>query len=124
MAPNSSRTGQKRQGDPRQQPDAQRQSGQHQRNRTRGARDFLMKPAPLAMIASMAADLILQDSARPRDVAGVDRIIGRSSSAIDLRATLRRLASAAEGQQPPGVLLTGPRGKALTGSIRCCWGGC
>lgn len=81
----------------------------------RGARDFLMKPAPLAMIAGMAADLILQDSARPLDVTGVERIIGRSSSAIDLRATLRRLATAAEGQQPPGVLLTGPRGsgKAL-----------
>lgn len=81
----------------------------------RGARDFLMKPAPLAMIAGMAADLILQDSTRPVDVKGADRIIGRSSAAIDLRAALRRLASAAEGAQPPGVLLTGPHGsgKAL-----------
>ena len=81
----------------------------------RGARDFLMKPAPLAMIAGMAAELILQDNARPVDVTGVDRIVGRSSAAIDLRATLRRLASAAEGLQPPGVLLSGPRGcgKAL-----------
>jgi DNA-binding NtrC family response regulator len=62
------------------------------------------------MIAGMAADLILQDSARPQDVTGIDRIIGRSSAAIDLRAAIKRLAAAAEGQQPPGVLLTGPRG--------------
>lgn len=80
----------------------------------RGARDFLMKPAPLAMIAGMAADLILQDTARPQDVTGFDRIIGRSSAAIDLRAALRRLASAAEGQQPPGILLSGPHGSGKT----------
>lgn len=76
----------------------------------RGARDFLMKPAPLAMIASMAADLILQDVARPADPVGLDRIVGRSSTAIDLRSTLRKLASAAEGRSAPAVLITGPRG--------------
>ena len=76
----------------------------------RGARDFLMKPAPLAMIASMAADLILQDVARPSDPVGLDRIVGRSSTAIDLRSTLRKLASAAEGRSAPAVLITGPRG--------------
>lgn len=81
----------------------------------RGARDFLMKPAPLAMIASMAADLILQDVARPADPVGLERIVGRSSAAIDLRATLRKLASATEGKATPAVLVTGPRGsgKAL-----------
>lgn len=80
----------------------------------RGARDFLMKPAPLAMIASMAADLILQDVARPSDPVGLERIVGRSSAAIDLRATLRKLASAAEGKVPPAVLITGPRGSGKT----------
>ncbi len=81
----------------------------------RGARDFLMKPAPLAMIAGMAADLILQDAARPSDPTGLERIVGRSSAAIDLRAALRKLASAAEGKVAPGVLISGPRGsgKAL-----------
>ncbi len=76
----------------------------------RGARDFLMKPAPLAMIATMAADLILQDVTRVADPTGLERVIGRSSAAIDLRATLKRLASVAEGNAPPGVLITGPRG--------------
>lgn len=76
----------------------------------RGARDFLMKPAPLAMIAGMAADLILQDAARPSDPTGLERIVGRSSASIDLRATLRKLASAAEGKVAPGVLISGPRG--------------
>ncbi len=81
----------------------------------RGARDFLMKPAPLSVIAGIAAELILQEAARPADPIGVDRIIGRSSAAIDLRASLRKLAAAAEGNPPPGVLITGPRGsgKAL-----------
>jgi DNA-binding NtrC family response regulator len=76
----------------------------------RGARDFLMKPAPLAMIATMAADLILQDVTRLSDPTGLERVIGRSSAAIDVRATLKRLASAAEGNAAPGVLITGPRG--------------
>lgn len=80
----------------------------------RGARDFLMKPAPLAMIAGMAADLILQDAARPGDPTGLERIVGRSSAAIDLRATLRKLASAAEGKAAPGVLISGPRGSGKT----------
>lgn len=81
----------------------------------RGARDFLMKPAPLSVIAGIAAELILQEAGRPADPTGIDRIIGRSSAAIDLRASLRKLAQAAEGGHPPGVLITGPRGsgKAL-----------
>lgn len=77
----------------------------------RGARDFLTKPAPLATLASIAANLMLHDSSRPADAHGVDRILGRSSAAIDLRAALRKLAPRADSAVlPPGVLLAGPRG--------------
>ncbi len=77
----------------------------------RGARDFLTKPAPLATIASLAANLMLHDATRPAERRGVDRILGRSSAAVDLRATLRRLAPLFDtAAAPPGVLITGPRG--------------
>lgn len=76
----------------------------------RGARDFLTKPAPLATIAAIAAEMMLQDVARTAEPHGVDRIVGRSSAAVELRAAIRRLAASAGGDAAPGVLITGPRG--------------
>ena len=75
----------------------------------RGARDFLTKPAPLSTIASIAANLMLDDVSRPADARGVDRILGRSSSAVDLRAAVRRLAPQIDALAPPSaVLVSGP----------------
>ncbi len=76
----------------------------------RGARDFLTKPAPLATIAGIAANLMLNEVARPGEARGVDRILGRSSAAVDLRAQVRRLAPQSEGVAPAATLITGPRG--------------
>lgn len=76
----------------------------------RGARDFLTKPAPLATIAAIAANLMLQDTTRPADARGADRILGRSSGAVDLRTAVRRLAPASDSVAPAPVLVTGPRG--------------
>ncbi len=77
----------------------------------RGARDFLTKPAPLATIATIAANLMLHEAARPAEPFGVDRILGRSSAAVDLRAAVRRLAPRCDGVlAPPSMLVTGPRG--------------
>ncbi|MCU0802128.1 MAG: response regulator [Rhodobacteraceae bacterium] len=76
----------------------------------RGARDFLTKPAPLATIATIAANLMLNEVARPGDARGVDRILGRSSAAIDLRAAVRKLALQSDRAVPTAVLVTGPRG--------------
>jgi DNA-binding NtrC family response regulator len=85
----------------------------------RGARDFLTKPAPLATIASIAANLMLHDTTRPADARGVDRILGRSSAATDLRASLRKLAPLADSAMPPpGVLITGPRGAGKAQAAR------
>jgi DNA-binding NtrC family response regulator len=82
----------------------------------KGARDFLTKPVSLATVATIAANLMLHDATRPTDPKGVDRIVGRSSGAVDLRASLRKLALLADtAVSRPGVLITGPRGvgKAL-----------
>lgn len=76
----------------------------------RGARDFLTKPAPLATIATIAANLMLHDATRPADARGADRILGRSSAAVDLRAAVRRLALQADVRTPAAVLVTGPQG--------------
>ena len=76
----------------------------------RGARDFLTKPAPLATIAGIAANLMLNEVARPGEARGVERILGRSSAAVDLRAQVRRLAPQGEGVSPAPTLVTGPRG--------------
>lgn len=76
----------------------------------RGARDFLTKPAPLATIATIAANLMLHDTTRPAEMRGADRILGRSSAAVDLRAAVRRLAPGGETVNPPAVLVSGPRG--------------
>ncbi|MGL5010463.1 MAG: sigma-54-dependent transcriptional regulator [Paracoccaceae bacterium] len=77
----------------------------------RGARDFLTKPAPLATFAAIAANLMLLDVQRPTDAHGTDRILGRSSAAVDLRASVRRLAPQGDSAATPAsVLVTGPRG--------------
>jgi two-component system, NtrC family, response regulator AtoC len=76
----------------------------------RGARDFLTKPAPLATIAGIAANLMLNEASRPGEARGVDRILGRSSAAVDLRAQVRRLAPQSEAVAPAPMLITGPRG--------------
>ena len=76
----------------------------------RGARDFLTKPAPLATIAGIAGNLMLNDFTRPGEARGVDRILGRSSAAVDLRAQVRRLAPLSDAALPAAVLVSGPRG--------------
>lgn len=77
----------------------------------RGARDFLTKPAPLATFAAIAVNLMLHDATRPADAQGADRILGRSSAAVDLRACVRRLAPQTDSKATPAsVLVTGPRG--------------
>ena len=76
----------------------------------RGARDFLTKPAPLATIATIAANLMLHDTTRPAEMRGADRILGRSSAAVDLRAAVRRVAPALDSARPTAVLVSGPRG--------------
>lgn len=76
----------------------------------RGARDFLTKPAPLATIAGIAANLMLQETARPAVLRGADRILGRSSAAVDLRTAIRRAAPTTETAVAPALLVSGPRG--------------
>ena len=79
-----------------------------------GARDFLVKPTPLASIAAIANDLMLDEMQGGLDRTSVDRIIGRSSAANSLRATIRTLGKPATGR--PGILIMGPEGsgKSLT----------
>lgn len=73
-----------------------------------GARDFLVKPTPMASIAAIASELMLDEMQGGLDRTGVDRIIGRSSAANTLRTTIRKLA---RPQSPrPGVLIMGPAG--------------
>lgn len=73
-----------------------------------GARDFLVKPTPMAAIAAIASELMLDEMQGGLDRTGVDRIVGRSSAANGLRATIRKLA---RPQTPrPGVLIMGPAG--------------
>lgn len=80
-----------------------------------GARDFLVKPTPLTAIASIATELMLDELQGGLDRTGVDRILGRSSAANGLRATIRKLAATPTGGGRPGVLIMGPKGsgKAL-----------
>lgn len=73
-----------------------------------GARDFLVKPTPMASIAAIAGELMLDEIQGGLDRTGVDRIIGRSSAANELRATIRKLAR--PGDRRPGVLIMGPAG--------------
>jgi DNA-binding NtrC family response regulator len=76
----------------------------------RGARDFLTKPVPLATIAGIAANLMLHDMTRPTEPRGADRVLGRSSTAVDLRASVRRLAPQSASVTPTDVLVSGPQG--------------
>jgi DNA-binding NtrC family response regulator len=80
-----------------------------------GARDFLVKPTPMASIAAIASELMLDEMQGGLDRTGVDRIVGRSSAANALRATIRKLARPID--QRPGVLIMGPAGsgKSLAG---------
>jgi DNA-binding NtrC family response regulator len=73
-----------------------------------GARDFLVKPTPMASIAAIASELMLDEMQGGLDRTGVDRIVGRSSAANALRATIRKLARPID--QRPGVLIMGPAG--------------
>lgn len=79
-----------------------------------GARDFLVKPTPMASIAAIAGELMLDEMQGGLDRTGVDRIVGRSSAANALRATIRKLARPSDRR--PGVLIMGPAGsgKALS----------
>lgn len=79
-----------------------------------GARDFLVKPTPLASIAMIAKELMLGEMQIGINPEGVDRIIGRSSAANVLRTTIKRLAKATSANRS-GVLIMGPNGsgKAL-----------
>ena len=73
-----------------------------------GARDFLVKPTPMSAIASIAGELMLDELQGGLDRKGTDRIIGRSSAANALRATIRKLGK--PGTAHPGVLIMGPEG--------------
>ena len=73
-----------------------------------GARDFLVKPTPMAAIAAIAGELMLDEMQGGLDRVGADRIIGRSSAANALRATIRKLGKPAA--QRPGILVMGPAG--------------
>lgn len=82
-----------------------------------GARDFLVKPAPLEAIAAMARDLMLDEMTGQDTRTGADRIAGRSSVATELRTEIRKLAATASSRPPPAVLVSGPAGagKGLVG---------
>lgn len=73
-----------------------------------GARDFLVKPTPMASIAAIASELMLADMQCGLDRTGAERIVGRSSAANALRATIRKLGKPSPQRQ--GVLIMGPEG--------------
>jgi DNA-binding NtrC family response regulator len=73
-----------------------------------GARDFLVKPTPLSAIASIAGELMLDEMQGGLERNGADRIVGRSSAANALRATIRKLGK--PGETRPGILIMGPEG--------------
>ena len=77
-----------------------------------GARNFLVKPIPLASIVSIANELMLDEMQGGLDRTGADRVIGRSSAANALRATIRKLGKTAESR--PGVLIMGSEGTGKT----------
>lgn len=75
-----------------------------------GARDFLVKPAPLSAVASIAQGLMLDERMGGLDCFGADRIIGRSSAANALRRAVTRLGRGSGPGPRPGVLVVGPPG--------------
>lgn len=77
-----------------------------------GARDFLVKPTPMAAIVSIAGELMLDEMQGGLDRRGAERIIGRSSAANSLRNTIRKLGK--PGANRPGVLIIGPKGSGKT----------
>ncbi len=77
-----------------------------------GARDFLVKPAPLSTIATMASELIGNPFSVSEQPRGAGRVLGRSSEAIALRQSIKKLAAASSVDRPPHVLISGERGLA------------
>ncbi len=80
----------------------------------RGARDFLVKPTPLAAIASIARELMLDEFQGGLDRTGAERIVGRSSAANALRTSVRKLGRPAPNGARAGVLVVGPQGAGKT----------
>lgn len=81
-----------------------------------GARDFLVKPTPMSAIAAIAGELMLDELQGGLDRNGVDRIVGRSSAANGIRATIRKLARPKDPR--PGVLIMGPAGSGKSLAAR------
>lgn len=79
-----------------------------------GARDFLIKPAPLSTIATMASELVGNPFSVTEQPKGAGRILGRSGAAIDLRQSIKKLAAASSVHRPPNVLISGEQGLAKT----------
>ncbi|TQV83329.1 sigma-54-dependent transcriptional regulator [Denitrobaculum tricleocarpae] len=77
-----------------------------------GARDFLTKPAPLSSIAMMASELVGNPFSTTEQATGAGRILGRSSEAIALRQSIKKLAAASNVEKPPHVLISGEPGLA------------
>ncbi len=76
-----------------------------------GARDFLVKPVPLASIESMVSEL-LQPELPHESKVGAASILGRSSAAIEIRAAVGRIVAATRdlNQKLPSILITGESG--------------
>ena len=77
-----------------------------------GARDFLVKPVPLATLAGLARDLRIDEMAPWADPVGLDRIIGRSGETAQVKSALKRLTDQARalGGAAPGVMIAGAAG--------------
>ena len=82
-----------------------------------GARDFLVKPTPMASIASLAQDLMLDDLQGGLDRKKADRIVGRSSAANELRGAIRKLGAVKSDSERPGVLIMGAEGSGSRSGV-------
>lgn len=76
-----------------------------------GARDYLVKPVPLASIESMVSELVSLTPTEDTE-SGASRVLGRSSRAIETRAAVERIVAATRDleQRLPSVLITGASG--------------